>query len=154
MEHTMRRYASLIFFLVLVFGGGSLIGAVTAPGEWYRGLDKPWFNPPDWLFGPAWGVLYVLIAVAGWRTWTRDRTGPAMRIWWLQLALNFLWSPTFFAMQWIGGGLTVVLAMLASIVAFIVVSWRSDRVASVLFVPYAAWVSFASLLNAAILLLN
>jgi translocator protein len=57
-------------------------------------------------------------------------------------------------MQWIGGGLTVVLAMLASIVAFIVVSWRSDRVASVLFVPYAVWVSFASLLNAAILLLN
>lgn len=150
----MRRYASLIFFLVIVFGGGSLIGAVTAPGEWYRGLNKPWFNPPDWVFGPAWGVLYVLIAVAGWRTWARDRTGPAMRIWWLQLALNFLWSPVFFAMQWIGGGLAVVLAMLASIVAFIVVSWRSDRVASLLFVPYAAWVSFASLLNAAILLLN
>jgi benzodiazapine receptor len=63
----MSRYVSLILFLLLVVGGGLAIGYFTAPGEWYAGLAKPSFNPPAWLFGPVWTVLYILIAVAGWR---------------------------------------------------------------------------------------
>lgn len=77
-----------------------------------------------------------------------------MRLWGLQLALNFLWSPVFFAAHMIGAALAIILALLATIVAFIAVTWRMDRIAAWLFAPYAAWVAFASLLNGAIWWLN
>jgi len=150
----MAGRAALLPFLLLVVGGGQLIGFLTIPGPWYEALAKPSFNPPNWLFGPVWMVLYVLIAIAGWRIWQRDRSGTPMKLWWLQLVLNFLWSPSFFAMQQVGLALVVVLAMLATILAFIVAAWNVDRLSAWLFVPYAAWVAFASLLNASIWLLN
>jgi tryptophan-rich sensory protein len=150
----MNRWFSLLGFSVLVIGGGLAIGYLTVPGAWYAGLAKPSFNPPGRIFGPVWTVLYVLIAVAGWRTFERDRRGWPMRLWWAQLALNFLWSPAFFAAHRIGLALAIVLLMLASILAFIAASWWQDRLAAWLFAPYAAWVAFASILNAAILALN
>lgn len=150
----MNRYVSLILLLALVLGGGFALGFLTAPGEWYAGIAKPAFNPPAWLFGPVWTVLYILIAIAGWRVWQRDRSGWPMTLWWAQLALNFLWTPVFFAAHQIGLALVVILLMLAAILAFIVTAWRLDRVAAWLFVPYAAWVAFASLLNGSIWMLN
>ena len=148
----MRR--SLLLFLLLVVGGGLIIGYVTAPGEWYAQLAKPGFNPPSWVFGPVWTVLYILIAIAGWRIWRVEPAGPAMKLWWAQLALNFLWSPAFFAVHRIDIAYGIILALLAAILAFIALAVRRDRPAALLFVPYAAWVGFASVLNGAILLLN
>jgi tryptophan-rich sensory protein len=148
------RRLALIPFLVLVVGGGLAIGFLTAPGEWYAGLAKPSFNPPNWLFAPVWTLLYVLIAIAGWRIWRRDAGGWPMRLWWSQLVFNFLWSPIFFAAHQVGIALVVILLLLAMILAFIVTSWRRDREAALLFTPYAAWVAFASTLNASILALN
>ena len=87
------RLLGLIPFLALVLGGGLAIGIVTAPGPWYASLAKPSFNPPGWIFGPAWSVLYVLIAIAGWRLWNRARSSAAMKLWWLQLVLNRM-APT------------------------------------------------------------
>ncbi|MCO5160217.1 MAG: tryptophan-rich sensory protein [Mesorhizobium sp.] len=150
----MNRYLVLVIFLVLVVGGGAAIGSMNLPGPWYEGLAKPPFNPPNWVFGPAWTILYVLIAVAGWRTFERDRGGPAMKAWWAQMLLNFAWSPVFFTLQSVGGALFVVVLMLAAILAFIGLAWVRDRIAASLFLPYAAWVSFATLLNASILWLN
>ncbi|MER9396205.1 MULTISPECIES: TspO/MBR family protein [unclassified Mesorhizobium] len=150
----MQRYVSLLLFLLLVFGGGLLIGYATLPGEWYASLAKPPFNPPNWVFAPAWTLLYVLIAVAGWRTWERERAAAAMKIWALQLVLNFAWSPTFFGAKQMGPALVVILALLASIALFIATVWNRDRVSGWLFAPYAAWVAFATLLNASLLLLN
>ena len=150
----MNRWIVLIGFLVVTVGGGLAIGFLTAPGIWYAGLAKPVFNPPNWLFAPVWTVLYALIAVAGWRTFERDGGGWPMRLWWAQLVLNFLWSPTFFAAHRIGLALLIILLLIAAILAFIVTSWRQDRVSAWLFVPYAAWVSFASVLNGAIWRLN
>jgi benzodiazapine receptor len=150
----MSGRAPITPFVVLVVGGGMLIGFLTAPGPWYEALAKPSFNPPNWLFGPAWTILYVLIAIAGWRIWERERSGRAMQLWGLQLALNFLWSPVFFALHQIGLALLVVLLLLAAILAFIAVAWNRDRIAAWLFVPYAAWVAFASALNAALWQLN
>jgi translocator protein len=150
----MSRWLSLLGFLVLVMGGGLVLGFLTTPGEWYAGLAKPSFNPPAWLFGPVWTVLYILIAIAGWRVWHRDRTGWPMKLWWAQLVLNFLWTPMFFAAHQIGLALAIVLLMFAAILAFIGASWPRDRAAAWLFVPYAAWVAFASVLNAAIATLN
>jgi translocator protein len=145
---------SLLFFLALTVGGGLAIGLFTLPGEWYAGLVKPSFNPPNWIFGPVWTALYFMIGVAGWRIYLKQPSGKAIKIWWVALALNFLWSPTFFGAQQLGIALVVILALLASILAFIVISRPTDRPASLLFIPYAAWVGFATLLNGSLFMLN
>lgn len=150
----MRAYLALALFLVVVLGGGTAIGLATLPGEWYAGLAKPSFNPPNWVFAPVWSTLYVLIAIAGWRSWMKAPYGTAMLAWAVQLALNFLWSPIFFGGHMIGIAFVVILALLASILAFIKLSWPRDRVAAWLFVPYALWVAFAALLNGALWWLN
>ena len=72
---------SLLLFLALVVGGGLAIGSITLSAEWHAQLSKPPFNPPGWIFGPVWTTLYVLIAIAGWRIWQRDRARRAMQLW-------------------------------------------------------------------------
>ncbi len=144
----------LVPFLILVLGGGLGIGALTVPGDWYAGLAKPSFNPPNWLFGPVWTCLYVLIAIAGSRTFRRDPRGVAMKAWWVQLALNFAWPVAFFAAHAISAALAVIVALEAAIIVFMVASRRSDPLAAWMFAPYAAWVGFATALNGAILALN
>jgi tryptophan-rich sensory protein len=146
-------WTSLPVFLLLVVGGGLLVGALTGPDAWFASLRKPSFNPPNWLFAPVWTVLYVLIAIAGWRVWSR-RTGTradsrALGLWWLQLGLNFLWSPVFFAAHRIDLALAVIALLLLSIIGFMATAWARDRVAALLFAPYALWVAFATALNAA-----
>ena len=147
-------YAVLAAFVLSVLAAGLAIGYSNPPGAWYASLSKPWFNPPNWVFAPAWSVLYLLIAIAGWRTWANNPRSLAMGLWCVQMALNFLWSPTFFSAHSLAGALAIILLLLAAIVAFIAVQWREDRVASALFMPYAGWVAFATALNFAILHLN
>ena len=148
----IKRFGTLVLLLLLVVGGGLAIGFVTAPGDWYANLAKPSFNPPNWVFGPVWTCLYVVIAVVGWRA--IQRGGPLPWLWWAQLVLNFAWSPIFFAAHQIGAALAVIVLLLLTILAFVLVSLRQDRVSAVLFLPYLAWVSFASLLNWKIWILN
>ena len=150
----MRRTLTLVLFIVLVLGGGTLIGFMTLPGAWYAGLAKPPFNPPNWIFAPVWTLLYIMVAVAGWRTWQSESRNAGMTIWFIQLALNFTWSPVFFGMHQIGAALLVIVALLAAILAFIVMRWPRDRTAALLFTPYAAWVAFATLLNGSLWVLN
>ena len=150
----VRSYLTLALFILLVLGGGTLIGLMTLPGEWYAELAKPPFNPPNWIFAPVWTLLYIMVAVAGWRTWQRGPRSAAMPLWFVQLALNFVWSPVFFGAHRIGGALAVIVALLAAIIAFIVMAWPRDRIAALLFTPYAAWVAFATLLNGALWYLN
>jgi tryptophan-rich sensory protein len=150
----MKHMGSLILFLVLVVGGGLVIGFLTAPGAWYAGLAKPAFNPPGWLFGPVWTVLYILVGIAGWHLWKRERDGWPMKLWWGQLVLNFLWTPAFFGTHRIGLALVIILLLLAGILAFMAAAWQRHRLAAWLFVPYAGWVGFAAVLNAAIWSLN
>lgn len=150
----MSNLRILFLFVALSLGGGILVGLLNAPGEWYDGLAKPAFNPPDWVFGPTWSVLYVLIGIAGARIWTRAPRAPAMFVWWAQLAFNFAWTPVFFTFQRPDWALTVIVPLLVSILAFIVLTWRRDRLSALLFVPYAGWVAFATVLNFAIWRLN
>jgi benzodiazapine receptor len=149
-----RSWIVLIGFLLVVLGVGSLIGIVTAPGEWYASLEKPPFNPPSWLFAPVWTTLYILIAIAGWRTFERDARSPEMALWIGQMLLNWLWSPLFFVLHWLWPAVAVIVVLVALILTFIARTWRHDRVSAWLFVPYAAWVCFATLLNVSLALLN
>jgi translocator protein len=143
----------LAAFLLVTIGGGWLIGFMTRPGAWYTGLAKAPFNPPSWIFAPVWTLLYVLIAIAGARGY-ESGTSTGFALWVAQLALNFAWSPVFFRLHRSGLALAVVAALLAVIVAFIAEQWTADRVSAWLFVPYACWVAFATLLNASIVVLN
>lgn len=150
MQSNMRA-ALFVAAIVLL---SLMIGWFTLPGEWYAGLDKPFFNPPSWLFGPVWTVLYVLIAIAGVVIWRADRNGVAMKLWVAQMVLNWLWSPAFFGLQSPELAFVIILALLAAIIAFILAARRIAPAAAWLFAPYLAWVSFATLLNGSIAWLN
>ena len=154
MKTRAAELGSLVLFIALVLGGGLIIGFVTAPGAWYATLSKPPFSPPNWIFAPVWSTLYFIIAAAGWRVWRKDRNSAQMTLWWGQLALNFIWSPIFFSAHRIDIALGVIVLLLITIIGFMVITWRQDKIASLLFAPYAAWVAFASVLNGAIWLLN
>lgn len=151
---TPRSWIVLATFLFVVIGVGALIGTQSQPGTWYEALNKPPFNPPNWIFGPVWFTLYVMIAIAGWRSFMDNPTGTPMKLWYAQMALNWAWSPVWFIAQMIWPAFAIIVLMWLSIVGFIAVNWNRDRLAALLFLPYLAWVSFASLLNLSIGLLN
>ena len=151
---TPRPWLTLGVFLVVVVGLSFLIGTQSTPGAWYDGLDKPPFNPPNWIFSPVWTTLYVLIAIAGWRIWMIDPGSNAMKVWFAQMVVNWVWSPVFFVAEMLWTAVAVIVVMLGLIIAFIAMARRLDPPAAWLFVPYLAWVSFATLLNFAIAFLN
>jgi tryptophan-rich sensory protein len=154
MPQTARSTVILIAFIAVVLGVGVFIGVTNPPGEWYGTLNKPSFNPPSWVFGPVWTFLYILIGIAGWRIYMREPNGPAMKLWIAQMALNWAWSPAWFTLHWRWGSVAIILALWVTIAGFIAMAWSRDRLAALLFAPYIAWVSFATLLNTSFVLLN
>lgn len=129
-------------------------GAIFTPGPWYEGLKKPWWRPPNWLFGPAWAVLFIMIAVSGWLVWREAGFGLAMGLYALQLALNFLWSALFFGMKRPDYALYDLVALWFAILACIIVFAPISPLGMALMIPYIAWVSFAGWLNYVMLQLN
>lgn len=130
------------------------------PGEWYRELEKPWFNPPAWIFGPVWTMLYAAMGVAAWMVWrsSDEKNGTnrnvALILFAVQLVLNAIWTPLFFGMQRPDFALMDIVLLWAAIAATMAQYWRVSRGAAVLMLPYWAWVSFAAILNGAIWWLN
>ena len=154
-----RDIAGLLAFLVICFGVSVAGGAATASsvGTWYQALEKPPFNPPDWLFAPVWTVLYVMMAVAGWRVWRAHGlrgARAALALFAIQLALNLAWSFVFFGYRLIGAALVEIVVLLVAIVTTTILFWKRDRIAGALFIPYAGWVAFAMMLNFALWQLN
>lgn len=124
---------------------------------WYASIAKPSWNPPNWVFGPVWTTLYILIGVSAWRVWrvggfARDRTALALFI--SQWLLNFGWSGCFFGLHAPGLALVEIACLWLLIVATIIRFCRHDRAAAIMLSPYLAWVSFACVLNAALWRLN
>lgn len=147
---------ALITFVVLnVLAASS--GAIFQPGDWYDSLAKPWWRPPAWLFGPAWTVLYIMIAVSGWKVWHAAGPGEAwlpMTVYGVQMVLNAVWSGIFFGMRHMKLALLEMAFLWLAILATIIVFWPINQTAALLLVPYLAWVSFAFMLNRAMIQLN
>lgn len=153
-----RDIGALAAFVILVFAVAWVASAVTLPAipGWYAGLSKPPFTPPNQVFGPVWGILYLMIALSGWLVWrsrspARDR---ALVLFGAQLALNLAWSVLFFGLKLVGPALIEILVLLAAISATAAAAFRASRAAALLLVPYLAWVGYAAALNAAIWRLN
>jgi tryptophan-rich sensory protein len=147
---------SLLVFLALV-AATAFIGGQFQTGAWYEMLRKPAWTPADAVFPLVWSALYVLIAVAGWLVWRapRGRTRTlALAFWGGQLVLNAAWSWVFFGLHRPGWALVELIVLLAAAGGFIAAAEKSSRAASLLFLPYAVWLNFAAMLNAAIWSLN
>jgi benzodiazapine receptor len=129
-------------------------GAIFTPGQWYEGLKKPWWRPPNWMFGPAWGVLFIMIAFSGWLVWREVGFGLAMWLYGVQLVLNFLWSAFFFGMKRPDYALYDLMALWMAILACIIVFAPISFWGMALMLPYLAWVTFAGYLNYVMLQLN
>jgi translocator protein len=153
------HWMSLLFWVVLCFSVAGIGGRWTAPeiGSWYRTLVRPAFAPPDWLFGPVWTLLYLLMAVAAW--WAGQMPPSSLRttgliIFLVQLGLNLAWSWIFFRRHSIPGALGEIVLLWVAIGATTVVFSLVAPVAAWLMASYWAWVTFAAVLNTAFWRLN
>lgn len=153
------QYKKLAASLVPPFLAGLIGNVATSPNinSWYAHLDKPVFNPPNWLFGPVWTLLYILMGVALYLVWTKRTKTPKRTayVWFgVQLVFNTLWSVVFFGLHAPLAAIGIIAVMIVSIVCTMRYFWPISRPASYLFAPYLAWVLFATCLNIAIAVLN
>lgn len=153
---TRNQILVLVILLILCFLVGGMGGLATAPNipTWYAGLAKPSWTPPNWIFGPVWSLLYLSMAVAAWLVWRKKNPTLPMVLFGIQLAFNAAWSWLFFGLHSPGSAFADVLLLWAAIAATTVAFWRRSTLAGILFLPYMAWVTFASALNFAIWKMN
>jgi benzodiazapine receptor len=150
---------AMIVFLLLSFSAAA-VGSIAVSGSlqsWYAALQKPPFNPPNWVFGPVWTALYLMIAFSGWLVWLRraeTSVSLPLSLFGIQLALNALWSVIFFGFHEIGLAAAEIVALWTVTALYAAVSWKISKAAALLMSPYLAWVAFATLLNISILVLN
>ena len=155
----MKRFFQLLACILLTMSIGGLSGYATLDGVtgWYRTLNKPSFNPPNYLFGPVWSLLYLLMGVSLFMILKAEKSparSKAIAAFTIQIVLNFFWSIIFFMFHAVGMALTEIVLMWVAILWMIVALYRVNKPASLIQIPYIAWVSFATILNAAIFHLN
>lgn len=151
--NSLRRFDWIWFACGAI--AAAAFGGLFGPGAWFATLHKPSWNPPGWLFGPVWTVLYVMIAIAGTLAWRHTATRRKTTPWWIaQMTLNALWTPMFFGLHQLWLAVAVIVGVWICIVGFIIATRPHQPRVAALFVPYLAWVSFASALNIAIASMN
>lgn len=146
----MRSIGFLAFFVLLSVGVGWASGYWFPPGDWYAAMQKPAWTPPDAIFAPVWISLYVLMGLSAWLVWRQPVSGYrdiGLRWWFVQLALNAGWSAVFFGLHRTGWALAEMGLLWIAILITLLYFWRAQRIASILLMPYLAWVSFAWFLN-------
>lgn len=156
------KSTSLLKFLIsiiLPLSVGAIAGMVTAQSipEWYAGLNRPSFNPPNWIFAPVWTTLYVLMGISLFLIWRQDvskERNIAILVFLLQLLLNFAWSFLFFYFKMMGLALIEIILLWMNIVVMLVVFYNIKPMASYINIPYLLWVTFATVLNAGYYFLN
>ena len=156
----LRSFAKLVF-AILVCQAAGFVGSLftfSSIPTWYASLNKPWFNPPNWLFGPAWITLYTLMGISLYLVWSKGLQGKAAKIaisaFAIQLALNAVWSIIFFGLQMPLIAFIEIVFLWIAIAFTIRLFYPISKKAAYLLLPYIAWVSFATLLNLSIWLLN
>jgi tryptophan-rich sensory protein len=154
MNNTLKLIISII--LPQLIGGVGALVTISSVGSWYQTIEKPFFTPPSWVFGPAWTTLYLLMGIALFLIWKSDHPSKKTALWvfGIQLVLNGIWSPAFFGLESPILGLVVIVPLWILIVVCIKVFFPIHKTASYLMVPYLLWVSFATALNAGIWYLN
>ncbi|VWX55575.1 Tryptophan-rich sensory protein [Burkholderiales bacterium 8X] len=153
-----RRLRPVLVAVLCALGVALLGGLMTDIGPWYRGLAQPAWKPPDWLFGPAWTLIYGLTAAAGVLAWRRTPKGAprdgALALFAMNAFLNVFWSLLYFRLRRPDWALFEVVFLWLSVLALMVALYRHSRTATWLLLPYLAWVTFAGLLNLATVRLN
>ncbi len=156
----MKKFLIFLFFVAVSEGVGIAGSFFTAQGvsTWYPTLAKPFFNPPGWVFGPVWTLLYFLMGWAAYLVWTKRRQNALVRagliLFFVHLVFNFLWSVIFFTWQQIGWALAEIIVLDILIISLLVIFSKIDKRAAYLLLPYLAWVLFATGLNLALFVLN
>ena len=155
----LRQTAWLVGFIALTFSAAAIGSAATSTsvGGWYQTLAKPPFNPPDWIFGPVWTLLYLMMAIAAWLVWRRGGWVAGrvpLALFGVQLALNVLWSVVFFGLRQPGWAMVEIVFLWLAILAALWSFATRSGMAAWLLAPYLAWTSFAAVLNAALWRLN
>lgn len=148
-------------FSILICEAAGIVGSlftISAIPTWYATLNKPIFNPPNWIFAPVWTILYLMMGISLYLVWTKriktKGVKSALSVFGLQLALNASWSIVFFTGQSIFGGLTIIVLLWFLILITILKFFKISQTAALLLVPYLLWVSFATVLNFYIFKLN
>jgi len=152
----IRQTFALVGWLALCFTAAAGAAFVSTDG-WYSTIVKPSWNPPSWLFGPVWSLLYVMMAVAAWLVWCEGGwklQRRALGFFLVQLLLNALWTPLFFGLHEPGMAFAEIVALWLSLFATVTLFWREKKVAGFLLLPYLVWVTFAAVLNYSIWRLN
>lgn len=145
-----RTVLGLVGWLVLCFGVAAVGGVATDTGAWYQELTRPSWNPPGWVFGPVWTLLYTLMAIAAWGVWKENGLrahAVPLTLFGAQLALNGLWSWLFFGWQLPGWAFAEILVLWAAIAATLQAFYRVKAWTGYLLIPYLLWVSYAAALN-------
>lgn len=156
----MRNLSKIIVSFLITFIAGFIGSAFTTPSirTWYAQLKKPFFNPPNWLFGPVWTMLYILMAISLFLVWesnsSPEHKRKALIIFAIQLALNSLWSILFFGLHSPLYAFVEIIFLWVAILMTIFSFSSASKTASLLLIPYLLWVSFAAFLNLNVYLLN
>ncbi|TCO08475.1 TspO/MBR family protein [Natronoflexus pectinivorans] len=149
----------LLVSIALPLGVGAIAGMFTAQAvpEWYASLNRPWFSPPNWIFGPVWTTLYLLMGISFFLVWKQDASRErnlAIIVFLIQLLLNFAWSFLFFYFKMPGLALIEIILLWVSIILMFFAFYKVKPMAAYLNIPYFLWVSFAIALNAGFYFLN
>jgi tryptophan-rich sensory protein len=156
MVKTIKLSVSVLACLIAGFVGS--VATMPSIPTWYASLQKPAFNPPNWIFGPVWTTLFIMMGVAAFLVWDKGlenkKVKISLAIFGLQLLLNVLWSILFFGLQSPLYAFIDIIMLWASILATIIYFYRISAAAAYLLIPYILWVSFASILNLSIVILN
>lgn len=157
---SQKGLLSKIIIMVVVAEMAGIVGSVftfPAIGSWYAGLVKPWFTPPSWVFGPVWTILYALMGIAAGLVWHAKKTAErqaAIKIYFIQLGLNVIWSLLFFGLRSPAYALVEIIVLWIAIALTIKAFYPISKNAAMLLVPYILWVTVATALNAGVWLLN
>ena len=152
----MKKAWKLIISIVLPFLASAIGSLFTASSvsSWYVTLIKPSFNPPSWVFGPVWTLLYLLMGISLYLVWIKKFDKTAFTFFGIQLVLNALWSILFFGLKSPLFAFIEIIFLWVAILVTMIFFYKINRISAYLLVPYILWVSFAAILNFAIFILN